>query len=228
MRKPRITVLSPGEAATALEAAETTLARWAGEVARLTHAAEVLAGELAEAQARAADDLLDAEDADDDAAAVARVADDLLRRQTEQGVAVQAAERAAERLAGVRRDVLRARAASIRTRAVRLQEIVAMRAAKTDQLLAELAEWERVAFAPAARVDSMGVASSMSAPASLTQQVRQRAEWLGLHAGHLDQVAAEGPDHEVTRITGAGLPELAAAELAVVDVELTTADVAAR
>jgi len=227
MRKPRIKVLSADEAAAALEIAETTVARWSGEAADQTHAAEVLAGELAEAQARAADDLLDAEDADDDAAAVARIAGELLRRQTEQGIAVQAAERATERLTGARRDVLRARAASTRTRSVRLQEIVAVRTAKTDQLLAELYGWERVAFAPTARVDSLGIGRPMSAPASLTQQLRQRAEWLNLHADHLDQVAAEGPDHEVARITHAGLPELTSVELAVADAELAVADAVA-
>lgn len=210
VRKPR--VMSPDEAATALDAAEATLARWSGEAARLAVSAETLAGDLAAAQARAADDLLDADDADDDAAAVARVAGDLLRRQTEQGLAVQAAQRAAERLTEVRRDVLRTGAAATRTRAAGLRDMAAARRAHTEQLLAGLADFEQVRYEVAAR-DNFGMSAAIR-PKSRTEQIEGRARWLDGHADHLERIAATGGPDQVLSLAGTPLPEVLDVEIA--------------
>jgi hypothetical protein len=220
MRRPRIQILSPEDAAGALDAAEATLARWSDEAANQAHQADVLAAELAEAQSRAADDLLDAEDADDDAAAVARLADELLRRQTEQGIAVQAAERAAERLTVVRRDVLKARAGTIRTRAAGLRAVATSRQARTEQLLAELSDFEQVPYAPAPRPSALGIGGSGIAARTMTQNLLGRAKWLEDHAEFLEFTAAQGADEQVTAGTNRGLPDL-------IDVELAVADTAA-
>jgi hypothetical protein len=220
MRKIRIRIPSPEEATAAVEAAEATLLRWSTEAESKTHAADVLAGELAEAQARAADDLLDAEDAEDDAAAVTRLANDLLRRQTEQGIAVQAAERAAERLAGVRRDVLRARAMTLRTRAARLREVAASRQARTDQLVAELAGFEGVAYGPVAQQSALGIAGPGITPRTTTDKLQGRAQWLEEHATWLEMTSAQAANDQVLAAANQPAPEL-------IDVELAVADTAA-
>jgi hypothetical protein len=209
MRTPKIEVLSPEEAANALDVAEATLARWVGEAADLSHAAEVLASELAEAQARAADDLLDADDADEDNAAVTRIAGELLRRQTEQGIAVQTAARATERLVDARRAVLRARAGTLRTRAERLREATVTRQAKADQLMAALSEFEAVPFEPIPHRSDTG--STWSRP-TLTQHAVIRARWLCDHASTLDLVAGQGTADQVLAQFNAGLPEQNGAE----------------
>ena len=213
MRRSRM--LSLDDAAAALDAAEATLTQWSGEAADKAHAAEVLAAELAEAQARAGDDLLDAEDAEEDQAAVTQIAERLLRLQTEQRLAVQAAERAAERLAVVRREVLLARAGSLRPRAAQLREAAATRQARTDQLLAELADFERVPFGPVATHSALGVAGAPMTPNTLTQQVLRRAQWLEDHAGWLEITAAQGAQDQVLAAVNQPVPERVEVESAV-------------
>jgi hypothetical protein len=222
MRTPKVKVLSDAEAAAALDAADATAVRWSNEAADLTHAAEVLAGELAEAQARAADDLLDLEDLEADQAAVARVAGELQRRQMEQGIAVQAAERAAERLTEARRDVLKARAGSLRTRASQLRDAATTHQARTDQLLAALSEWERVPFEPIPFRTDLGTSR---ARLTLTQQATGRAQWLEDLAGTLDHVAGSGAADQVLSQLNAELPEQIEVEAAVLVVPNTSAAV---
>jgi hypothetical protein len=197
-RRPR--TLSVEEAAEALQAAEATLSRWSDEAADKERQAEVLAAELAEAQARAADDLLD----DDDPDVLSRVAADLERRRTEQALAVQAAERAAERVVAARRDVLRARAATVRTRAEGLKSGAAARQARTDQMLAELAEFERVTFGVADQ-NSSGVGTPFR-PWTSTRQLRNRAQWLADHADHLDVTAESGTADLVMSLANQPIP----------------------
>lgn len=208
MRKPRI--LSLEESAAALESAESTVARWTDEAAEKARAAEVLAAELAEAHSRAADDLLD----DDDPDVLSRIAVDLERRQSEQGLAVQAAERAAERLTEVRRDVLQARAAATRTRAAGLAATASARQAHTEQLLAELVDFEKVQFAVAERNNS-GIGAPIR-PYTLTQQIANRAKWLDGHADHLDLVATTGAADQVLSFANASLPEVLDIEIAAI------------
>lgn len=210
MRKPRI--LSLEESSAALESAESTVARWSDEAAEKARAAEVLAAELAEAHSRAADDLLD----DDDPDVLSRIAADLERRQSEQGLAVQAAERAAERLTEVRRDVLRARAAATRTRAAGLDATVASRQAHTEQILAALADFEKVRFAVAERNNS-GIGAPIR-PYMLTQQIANRAKSLSGHADQLDLVAGTGAPDEVLAMANKPLPEVLGIETAAIPV----------
>ena len=211
-RRPR--VLSAEDAAAALVAAEQTAARWAAEVEQMAHEAERLAAELAEEHASAAERVLDADEPDEGPQVLARISAELARKEAEQVLAVQTAERAAERLVAARRDVVKALAASVRTRAVRLQGIGTARQAKTDQMVAELAEWESVRFGPAPLPSASGVGAAMQ-PRTLTQQVLGRAQWLMGHAEHLDRVADEGPADQVTSVVNAGEPELVPAEVAV-------------
>ena len=102
----------------------------------------------------------------------------------------------------------------MRTRAVRLQEVGTARQAKTDQLVAELGEWEQARFGPVALPSASGLSGAM-VPRTLTQQVLGRAQWLLDHADHLDRVAGEGPADEVTSASNAGEPPLVPAEVAV-------------
>ena len=214
MKRPRVLPLD--EAMAALTDAEKLLERWTSDAADRVRASEVLAAELAEAQARAGDDLLD----DEDEAAVSRLAESLSRKQTEQGLAVEAGHRAAERLAGVRRDVLKARGAVVRSRAEALRETATARQARADQLLAELAEFEGVAFGPAARPDALGLAGVGFTPMTLTQRVKRRAEWLVNEAEHLEHLAAHGADAEVASRVAAGVVDLNEAERAVAPAEV--------
>lgn len=211
-RRPR--VLSAEEASAAVDAASLVLARWTAEVDECRHTAERLAAELAEEHASAAERVLDADEPDESPQILARISAELVRKEAEQALAVQTAERAAERLVGARREVVAALAASVRTRAVRLREIGTARQAKTDQLTAELAEWERVRFGPVAAPSASGVGGTVM-PRTLTQQVLGRAQWLLNHAEHLDRVAAEGPADQVTSVVNAGEPPLVPAEVAV-------------
>lgn len=213
-RRPK--VLSVEESAELLAQAEAVLERWQGEAGKLMRSAEVLAAELAEAEARAADDVLDDED---DPEALARVAEALGRRRTEQGLAVQAAERAAERLCGVCREVLRARGAAVRTRAEELRKVAAARQARADQLLAELAEFEGVPFGPVARADSMGLVAAGFTPRTLTQRLHDRAKWLMDNASGHEQISQDGSDDQVAQWAARGMPPLDDAEVRVSAVE---------
>jgi hypothetical protein len=199
-RRPK--VLSLQASGELLTAAEKQLERWQSESADLLHAAEVLAADLVEAQARAADDVLD----DEDPSALSRVAQALTAKQAEQELAVQAARRAADRLSGVHREVLKARGAAVRSRAVELQNAAAARQARTDQMLAELAEFEAVQFGPVARADVFGVVAGGFTPRTLTQQLAARAQWLLDHAAGQEHLAEHGSDVQVAGAVAAGLP----------------------
>jgi hypothetical protein len=207
----RAAVPSVADAAQAVEAAEAALARWSGEAVDKANDADRLAAELAEAQARCGDDLID----DDDPDAVSRIAGALLHLQTQQAVAVRAAEVAEGRLTAARREVLRARAGNIRARAVRLREAAAARQARTDQLVAELQDWERVTYAPAQMYSSLGVVGQAVTPRTLTQNVLERAGWLEEHAGQMERVADRGDAGQVAARLAVADPEQVEIEHAV-------------
>lgn len=208
MRRPRVLTLD--QATEGLATAEQVLSRWDGEAADKTKAADVLALDLAEQESRAGDDLLD----DDDPDALAGVAEKLVRLRTEQALAVQAAEAARGRLDVARRDVLRGRSAAIRSRAAQLREGCATRQARTDQMLAALAGFERVTFTPKSEVTSSG-GSWMQR--TLTQQAVSRAQWLDNKADELGTLADNGTPDQVLAILPAPLPPM-------VDVEQLVAD----
>jgi len=199
----KVRVLSLDDAAAALAAVETALSRWTDEAAAKARAAEVLASELAEAQARAGDDLLD----DDDPEALTRIAADLEQRRVEQGVAAQAASRAGERLVAAQRDVLRARGAALRSRGADLARVVAERTARTGRMLAALAEFETVPYAPASRVDALGLGNRHT-PMTLTQRMQRRAEWLTGEGSRLGYVADHGADAVVSAMAGSAMEPL--------------------
>lgn len=207
-----VTVLSPDAAATAVEQAETAAAHWTAQASGKARDADRLAAGLAEARAKSGDDLLDAADPD----AVSRIAAELVRLQTEQDVAVRAAEAARERLTGARRDVLRARAASIYTRVSLLRDAAASRAARTDQILAELAGWERVTYAPVRRDSALGLVGQTFVPQTLTQTVLGRAAWLDEYAADLARVADSGADEQVASKVAVAVPDVLEVETAVV------------
>lgn len=213
---PRPVVLSLDEAAGRLAAAEELLQRWTATVADQQREADVLAADLVEAQERAADDLLDVNEAEHASAAAARVSRLLAEKRDAQSLAVQAAQRAGERLAGVRREVLRARGAAVRSRGWALDQTATARQARTDQMLADVAAFEQVDYAPAQRGSASGVGLGM-VPLSLTQRVRQRAGWLATHASGLEQLADYGSDDQVIAHVEAGLPVLDPVELQVAD-----------
>ena len=210
MRPPR--VLSLEDATTALEAAEALRQRWADEAAEQGRSAEVLAAELAETQARAADDLLD----DDDPDLLGRISADLDRRRTSQGLAVQAAVRAGERLIEAQRGLLRARGGAVRSRAASLQLIATERRAKAELMLADLLEFEGVSFGPVAHRDPLGVAGPGFTPSTLTQRLENRAKWLHDHAAGQEHLAQHGSNDQVVSAVAAGLPPLDETELALV------------
>lgn len=201
-RRPKVVPLA--EATAALADAERVLSRWQGEAAERAKSADLLAAELAEQEARAGDDLLAADE--DDQGAVAAVAERLTRLRTEQALAVQAANTARSRLDDARRAMLAAMAEAVRSRAQQLREAAARRQARTDQMLAELAEWERVQYDPAPRPPASGVGTPFrSVP--LTELVSRRATWLAQHADHLAYLASEGAADQVLSAVNAGQPE---------------------
>lgn len=208
MRRPRM--LTVEQAAEGLTEAEQVLVRWDGEVAGKTKDADLLALNLAEQESRAGDDLLD----DDDPQALAATAERLVHLRAEQGLALRAAGVARERLDAARRDVLRARSAAVRSRAAQLREVCATRQARTDQVLAALAEFERVTFTPKSEVTSSG-GSWMQR--TLTQQAIARAQWLDNKADELASLADNGTSDQVVAVLPAPLPP-------VVDVEQMVAD----
>lgn len=204
---PRPVVLSLEEAAAHLSAAEALLERWAGSAADQQREADVLAADLVEAQERAADDLLDVDEAEQESVAAARISRLLADKRDAQSLAVQAAQRAEDRLSGVRREVLRARAAAVRSRGHALEQTAASRQARTDQMLAEVTTFEQVDYAPARRDSVSGVGRGI-VPLPLTQRVKQRAGWLATHASGLEQLADHGSDDQVSAHVAAGMPEL--------------------
>jgi hypothetical protein len=212
--------LSAEEATAALADAEGLLERWTSGVSNKQREAEVLAAELAEAQARAGDDLLDDEDED----AITRIAEALRIKQVEQGVAAQAAERASERLCGIRREVLQARGAVLLLRAEALRDAAAARQARTDQLLAELADFEGVDMGPVRRSDSLGVVSAGFTPMTLTQRTLKRAQWLTDHARGHREVAEQGTDDQVAQWVNQGVPPRDEVEFLVAPAEVATGD----
>ena len=201
-------MLPLAEAQAALTDAEQVLTRWTSQAAERAKAADLLAAELAEQEARAGDDLAASDDPETDLAAIA---DRLQRLRTEQQLAVQAADSARTRLGDARRAMLPAMVEVLRSRAKELRDAATARQARTDQMVAELAAWERVEYGPVPRRSTVGDGHTWrSVP--LTERVTERATWLANHADHLAYLAANGEPDQVLSAVTAGLPE-------VVDVE---------
>lgn len=210
----RVKVMPLAEAQAALAAAEQTVSRWDLEAAERAKAQDLLAAELAEQEARAGDDLAASDDPEADLSAIA---DRLDRLRTEQGLAVRAVDSARTSLDGARRVMLAALAEATRSRAQQLREIAARRQAQTDQMLAALAEWERVSYEPAPHRSALGTGHTWrSMP--LTEQITGRAQWLTDHADHLAYLADNGEADQVLSAVNVGPPETTDPERAALDV----------
>lgn len=208
----RVKVLPLAEAQAALTAAEQTVTRWDRESAERAKAQDLLAAELAEQEARAGDDLAASDDPEADLSAIA---DRLDRLRTEQGLAARAAESARTSLDGARRVMLAAMAEATRSRAQQLREVAARRQARTDQMLAALAEWECVSYEPAPRRSAFDGRTWSTLP--LTGQITGRAQWLADHADHLAYLANSGEADQVLSAVNAGPPETTDPERAALD-----------
>lgn len=207
MRKRRL--LSLEDATAAVDAADASLCRWLDETAAKEKAAEVLAADLSDLEARAAEDLLKDEDDPD---GLARVAAKLTQERTELELAGQAATAASARLLDARRDVLVARAAALRTRAAGVAEVAAARSARTDQMLAALTEFERVLY-EVADTNKSGMGAPIR-PLTLTARIAGRAKWLNDQAEYLELIASTGEPEKVTALASQPMPEILDVETA--------------
>ncbi|MFY1673685.1 hypothetical protein ACN27G_27625 [Plantactinospora sp. WMMB334] len=191
------------EAAETLTQAETALARWESEAAGKAREAEALAAELVERQARAGEDLLDDAEWESVTAALSGMAERLASLETQQRLAVQAADAARGQVDPARRDLLRARAGTLKAQAAELREAAAVRQAKTDQLLAALADWEGTSFQPAV-VRSVGGGTFHNR--TRTQAALDQADALVKEANSLIKLAADGRPEQVRQRAGRALP----------------------
>jgi hypothetical protein len=209
----RVKVLPLAEAQAALTNAEQTLTRWTAQAAERGKAADLTAAELAEQEARAGDELAGSDDPEADLVAIA---DRLQRLRTEQQLSMQAADSARTRLDDARRAMLPAMAEVLRSRAKELREAATARQARTDQMLAELAEWERVSYGPVPRRSALGDGHTWrSVP--LTERITERATWLAGQADHFTHLAEHGTADQVLSTVNAGMPEVADVERAALD-----------
>ncbi|SCL17724.1 hypothetical protein GA0070616_1344 [Micromonospora nigra] len=200
----RVKVLPLADAQAALTATEQTLTRWTTQAAERGKAADLLAAELAEQEARAGDDLAASDDPETDLAAIA---DRLQRLRTEQQLSAQAAASARAQLDTARRTMLPAMAEVLRSRAKELREAATARQARTDQMLAELSAWEGVSYGPVPRRSALGDGHTWrSVP--LTERITERAQWLINHADHLAHLAEHAEADQVLSAVNAGTPEM--------------------
>lgn len=193
-----------GDAAVALAEAEAKLTAWLAAGEEKTRAAEAAAAGLAEHEARIGTDLLD------DPGGLDAATDDLLRLRAEQEVAHRAAAAAAEQVDQARRQVLSARAEGLRRRAEVLREVAAARRARTDQLLAELREHERVAYGIDMLRSDQG---SVWQPRSFTDLVVAEAAVLDKRAAGLAALAASGTAEQVAQAVDRAEPDLRPVEV---------------
>ncbi|GAA1550412.1 hypothetical protein GCM10009827_083850 [Dactylosporangium maewongense] len=188
-RKPVPAPPTVDEATQALAAAEAKLAAWTADAADREHAAEVAAAELAEAEAVAGDEAFETP------TNLAELGEDLIRRRTHLEVSHRAVTAARARVADAQRGLLLARAEDARARARQLRDIASVRAARTAALLDELNGFERTTYTVAPWSPMVGGAPG--APMPLTQQTRNRADWLDGQADELDRFAEDGSAEQV-------------------------------
>lgn len=153
---------------------EGTVARWQAD-------ATAKRAELVDLEARAGDEVLA-----DETAAV-RLTEQMTALRSGIDIADRAAEAAGRKLADVRRALLRARAVEMRDQAASLLQNAEKRQKRTDALLAELADFEGVPFAPAPIRSTMGNPDIM--PFTRTQGMREHAAQLNHQALQLDEQA---------------------------------------
>lgn len=196
----------------ALVAAEELHTRWCAEL-------DARRAELDGLRARAGELLLDDPDA----------AGRLAEQETRLAVAVRQAEQAVDAAAGrvppLRRQVVAARAGLVAARAAALAAAAERRQARTDELLAALAEWEGGArYVPwePSTVDVQhgrdvlpGLAGSgVRYKIPLTEVVRRQAAKLKAEAARLAKVAESGDDAAVSRAVGGQVPAVSEIERA--------------
>lgn len=204
-RRHKEHIPSLDEAAAAMTQALDVLAKWEAEAEAKSREAESLAAELAEQEARAGKEILDDAEWDNVTATLTSMAERLALLRAQQGLAVKTAAAAKDRVDPARRDLLRAGALSCKARAEELRKVVAARQAKTDQMLAALAEWEKTPFEPKGHRSSLG---NVYPNQTLTQAVTGRADWLAKHGQGLVNLATSGTPDQVTAAARKSLPEV--------------------
>jgi hypothetical protein len=183
-----------GKAAGQVTKCGQAVARWEADAAAKR-------AELADLEARMGDEVLD------DETAAERLAEQAARLRAAIDVADRTAAAAGRNLIEARRAVLKARAAELRAEAARIREEATQRQAKTDQLLAELSEWEGgCRYVPWEPPPGQGIAEPMSYKIPKTRAMLSRADVLDQRAADLEGKAEGNPqtiEHNAARVLAA-------------------------
>lgn len=186
------------EATQALADAQATLARWMAEAEEKTRIADAATAAQVEAEVRSGVDVLDGADP------VAEVADNLIRLSVEQDVAHRAAMAAQDRVGAAQRRLLTARGDELGARAAHLQELAAVRAARTRQMLDELNAFEQTIY----YLVSPLLVTSMNSPTPRTQRIERHAAWLASKGEEYRRIAADGDTARVAAEVQRPMPEV--------------------